>query len=142
MNLCFLSIWGIVFAVLGAIFLRADQAELVQLDTESRNRWPHCPQVQVATENYASLGVMFSVASGLQRSCDSHFTVSNVHEVHEAFESKDVERCRKMSKDVESIVKLCGGFLFTGIFPYKPSIVGYPHLWKPPCEAPSVTPTP
>ncbi|CAL1169330.1 unnamed protein product [Cladocopium goreaui] len=45
-NLCFLSIWGIVFAVLGAIFLRADQ-------------------VQVATENYASLGVMFSVASVL-----------------------------------------------------------------------------
>eukprot|EP00434_Breviolum_minutum_P021453 symbB.v1.2.018931.t1/scaffold1487.1/size223630/1 len=45
-NLCFLSIWALVFAIVGAIFLRADQ-------------------VQVATENYASLGVMFSVASVL-----------------------------------------------------------------------------
>ena len=33
MNLCFLSIWGIVFAVLGAIFLRADQAELAKCVT-------------------------------------------------------------------------------------------------------------
>ncbi|CAJ1434009.1 unnamed protein product [Effrenium voratum] len=45
-NLCFLCIWALVFTVLGAIFLRNDQ-------------------VQVATEDYASLGAVFSVSSVL-----------------------------------------------------------------------------